>query len=372
RYLKDVLFPVCLAKVVAIQHSYPELYAILKRIPRYLKDLEIHYNSKDANTILDDLDDPNAAATVSLPAILEPFGSKGSLENLFKLFYQEKDATFKNLSPVELRLYFTLAGQTESQQLKGVDDTGQIVQPEMTYVPASEFTMGSNEADLQWVATQLGKNFDERHYQRELPRHALPLDTYEIGRYPVTNIEYQAFVQLAPHAPPAHWEKDQAPVELADHPVTNISWEDAVAYCEWLSGVTNSTYRLPTEIEWERAARGTDARRFPWGEVWRNNLANTKDAGMGATTPVGQYSPTGDSPAGCADMSGNVFEWTADWLQPYPDNPKEQGRYKEIYKVIRGGSFVQDQIEARCAHRGGQKPAVKAGNIGFRCVREVS
>ena len=107
------------------------------------------------------------------------------------------------------------------------------------------------------------------------------------------------------HEPPSHWGGKAPPDELRDHPVVYVSWRDCVAYAEW-AGV-----RLLTEQEWEKAARGIDGRVYPWGDEFDSARCNTYESGIGATTPVGRYSPGGDSPCGCADMAGNVWEWTA-------------------------------------------------------------
>jgi len=160
----------------------------------------------------------------------------------------------------------------------------------------------------------------------------------------VTNAEYTAFVAATRRAPPNHWNGPVPPVEIADHPVVFVSWFDARAFAEWIGG------RLLTEEEWERAARGVDGRRFPWGE-WVKGRCNSVEAGIGGTTPVGRFSPSGDSPRGCADMAGNVQEWTS----------SDSGKYK----VIRGGAFNHDRTLAQTffavRHMG-----FSSWNIGFR------
>ncbi len=103
-----------------------------------------------------------------------------------------------------------------------------------------------------------------------------------------------------------------------DHPVVNVTWHDAVAYCKWLAGVTGKAYRLPSEAEWEKAARGTDGRIYPWGDEWHRMRCNASGGKRGGTTRVGNYSPLGDSPYGCADMVGNVCEWTRSLYRVYP------------------------------------------------------
>lgn len=146
------------------------------------------------------------------------------------------------------------------------------------------------------------------------------LDAYYISRTPVTNAQYAKFVQATGHRAPEHWDGDTPPDEILDHPVTYVSWCDAQAYCEW-AGV-----RLPTEEEWEKAARGTDGQKYPWGnEEPTSGLCNF-NMNVGGTTPVGKYSPQGDSPYGCVDMAGNVWEWT-------------ESEYEDGKKKVYGGSY---------------------------------
>ncbi len=178
---------------------------------------------------------------------------------------------------------------------------------------------------------------DEKE-ERELPE-------FMIGRTPVTNAEYARFVAATGHEPPGHWVGGAPPEQIADHPVTHVSWHDARAYAEWTGT------RLLTQEEWEKAARATDGRAYPWGD-WEEGRCNSKEAGIGTTTPVGHYSPDGDSPYGCVDMAGNVFEWTA----------SVDGEYR----VLRGGSYNHNRDLAGCAFRVRHKPAYRYRNIGFR------
>jgi formylglycine-generating enzyme required for sulfatase activity len=164
------------------------------------------------------------------------------------------------------------------------------------------------EVDERWVVVPAGP-FLMGSSDNEKPQHTVELATYRIARYPVTNAEYQAFVQDSGHGPPQHWYGEDYPEGEGNHPVVNVYWLDALAYCEWLSEKTGKPYRLPTEAEWEKAARGTDGRIYPWGNEWDETKLNSRDSGPGDTTPVGQYSPGGDSPYGAADMAGNVLCW---------------------------------------------------------------
>jgi hypothetical protein len=168
-----------------------------------------------------------------------------------------------------------------------------------------------------------------------------------IGRAPVTNSEYVRFVAATNHEPPKHWRGGTPPQEMANHPVVYVSWHDAVAYAEWAGG------RLPSQEEWEKAARGSDGRAYPWGDDFDPGRCNTKEGGAGTTTPVDRYSPQGDSPYGATGMAGNVWEWTA----------SEQGDVR----VLRGGSFDAQSL-ARCAFRLRSFPDGRFRLNGFRVV----
>ena len=178
------------------------------------------------------------------------------------------------------------------------------------------------------------------------------LPEFWIAKTPVTNALYFRFVRETGHVSPDHWEGETPKVEIADHPVVNVSYEDAVAYADW------ARMTLPTEKEWEKAARGTDGRIYPWGDEWRDGYyCNTEEAGIGTTTPVGQYSPVGDSPYGCVDMAGNVFDWTASWY----DEEEEWG-------MLRGGSWNFERDIAQTANRDGTPITDRINDIGFRVV----
>ena len=220
----------------------------------------------------------------------------------------------------------------------------------MVAVPAGAFLMGSN------------KKKDKLAYDDEIPQHTLTLPAFRIGKYPVTNGQYVVFVAATGHAAPSHWRGNQPPSELRNHPVVYVSWYDAVDYCAWLSQALGREMRLPTEAEWERAARHTDGRIYPWGNDFDAGRCNMADTGIGGTSPVGIF-PAGDAVCGAADMAGNVWEWTSslwgkDAGKPefgYPYDPND-GRENlnapdSVARVFRGGSFWDGARSVRCACR---------------------
>jgi len=238
---------------------------------------------------------------------------------------------------------------------------------EMVLIRAGEFIMGSDS----------GRD-------NEKPQRKVYLPGFYIGRYPVTNAQFEAFVKATSYQTEAEkagsgwvrqgdeWEKVEGtdwrhpsgPVSSIAgkerHPLVQVSWNDAVAYAQWAGK------RLPSEAEWEKAARGTDGRTWPWGDEWVDGKCNTSEINVGDTAPVGRYSPAGDSPYGVADMAGNVWEWTADWYQRYPGSKHVSDDYERKYRVLRGGSWFFDQYYARCACRGWYDPDDRLNYVGFR------
>jgi formylglycine-generating enzyme required for sulfatase activity len=237
-------------------------------------------------------------------------------------------------------------------------------------IPGGPFLMGVSEAELAEHPTpgQL-----RRLLERSAPAHQVDVPAFCIDRYPVTHAQYHRFAEDGGYEReelwseagwewlsqqsrklPAYWEEYRW--NRPNYPVTGVSWYEAEAYARWAGK------RLPTEAEWEKAARGTDGRRWPWGDTWKGETANA-EADLGQLTPVGIY-PRGASPYGVLDMAGNVWEWTADWFTPYDDPQNKSDRLK----VLRGGAWNVERERTQCAARILSGPGTRGGGVGFRCA----
>jgi formylglycine-generating enzyme required for sulfatase activity len=240
------------------------------------------------------------------------------------------------------------------------------------------------------------KEQDPRAYDDELPQHEMRLRAYYIARYPVTQAQYAEFVRDTGHDVPSskygfeedrpfEWRDGSYPPGRANQPVVLVSWHDALAYCEWLTeklrvwdetpeplatllreegwGIT-----LPSEAEWEKAARGLGRRIFPWGNEANPERANYSDTGIGTTSAVGCF-PDGASPYGVEDLSGNVWEWCrTKWEENYRDHQGDDDLEGDARRVLRGGAFDDDVTGVRCAFRNGGDPFDRWYYGGFRVV----
>ncbi len=219
----------------------------------------------------------------------------------------------------------------------------------MVEIPAGDFIMGNDEGD-----------------DDEKPAHTVTLEAFEIDIFEVTNADFARFVEEtgyqteAEKAGEAGW---RAYAEGKDnHPVVKVTWNDANAYCRWAGK------RLPTEAEWEKAARGTEGFIYPWGNEWDPAKANTKESGFRGTVAVGSFAE-GASPYGLFDMAGNVWEWTADWYQAYPDSTYQSEYFGEKFKVTRGGGWFQEAKLVTTSNRSATDPSAANDDLGFRCAR---
>jgi formylglycine-generating enzyme required for sulfatase activity len=220
----------------------------------------------------------------------------------------------------------------------------------LVFIPSGHFLMGNDPTT------------DELADTSEQPQHELWLPGYWISRYPVTARRFKEFLDDSRYRPRLQARNHGR----GDYPVVDVAWRDALAYCEWLSRASGLHVTLPSEAEWEKAARGVDGRRYPWG----NHPPTTALCNFEQATPVGEYSPQGDSPYGCADMAGNVWEWTRSAFRRYPYNPND-GRESfagDEARVVRGLSFNNAEKLTRCAYRYNLKPMLHLGVLGFRVV----
>ncbi len=285
---------------------------------------------------------------------------------------------------------------------------------DMILIPEGPFLMGSTQQDIERLL-ELDKNIEAGRLENEMPQREVHLSAYLIDKYPVTNAQYKKFIESGGYNKRDYWSdagwqhiQEQDPLKGnglddvlhggQDCPVVNVSWYEAEAFARW------SGKRLPTEAEWEKAARGADGRVYPWGNEFDKTRLNCAEAKIEKPTAVTQY-PSGQSVYGCFDMAGNVWEWTADWYDsqyyhhapnkdpqgpsiaeenPYFGRPEEVGI--SIYelkpsaagkslsgcKVLRGGSWNgSGVVHIRCANRDYDEPAYKNDTIGFRCARTL-
>lgn len=286
--------------------------------------------------------------------------------------------------------------------------------PGMVKVPAGEFIMGSNNTG----EAQTGKEFGNAKpwYLDEHPQHKVKTPSYAIDQFEVTNAQYREFVHQAQHAPPTLWvesgyilslkpeklvpldveqlrklvvkvfhldidtakmDKEQLLAAVKDRlalmdklPVTFVSWFDAEAFCHW------SGKRLPTETEWEKAARGVQGNEFPWGNEWAPGKSNTGDESWDdGVAPVGSYT-SDKSPFDVYDLAGNVSEWVEDWYKPYPGSDYKSDDFGTKYKVVRGAAWGREghyaiKLFQRGAYRFNLSPDSTLADLGFRCAKNL-
>ena len=250
--------------------------------------------------------------------------------------------------------------------------------------------------DIAWVAVDGGSfvmgsdpQVDELADNDEQPQFSCTLNEqeYRISRYPITVAQYGAFVAAGGYGQRQYWtdagwawreagnvagpEQYGRSFECANHPQVGVSWFEAVAFCRWLSTMTGVEIRLPSEAEWERAARSTDGRLYPWGKEFDVLHCNMGETGIGKTCAVGSF-PTGESSDGCLDMAGNVFEWTRSQYREYPyvvdDGREDLTAGDDVLRTLRGGAFNNNRNLVRCAYRNRGNPRDQDDGVGFRVM----
>ncbi len=299
---------------------------------------------------------------------LSPVGKSGKIRELILIF--EKNGRIPNLIQL-CQQERPKESWPDSTQPQAIDHLlgeplvpRKLYEPEMMPIPAGGFLLG----DDQDVTAS--------------PQHSIELPTFYMSKYPISNAQYAEFIRQTNHetpSPSTGWSLRQPPQDKLDHPVVAVSWVDALAYCQWLSGDTDKSYRLPTEAEWEKAARGTDVRIYPWGNTWDENACNNKGTGTSAVTKYEAFA----SPFGCVDMVGNVQEWVSTiWGEdrkvaqyPYPHNAHDgrealmdDPQRPYLRRIHRGGSYKDSPEKCTCTVRGRIKPSSTNEARGFRIV----
>jgi formylglycine-generating enzyme required for sulfatase activity/energy-coupling factor transporter ATP-binding protein EcfA2 len=299
--------------------------------------------------------------------------------------------------------------RAEAGDVLGALDDPRLTEEAWVDVPAGEFLMGTKVQEIKELVKRYGKDYED-WFKREVPQRRVQVNTFRIGKYAGTNQEFKRFIDAggyearecwseagwnwlqgrpedekdlpewrrrAGRNAPRYWQDPNLGMRKPNRPVVGITWYEAQAYCKWLTERLwkegklgkGELVRLPREAEWEKAARGTDGRWWPWGNEWDAGRANTGEGGARSTTSVGIY-PSGASPCGALDMAGSVWEWTSSLYKRYPYKP-DDGREDpdaDGPRVLRGGSWCDTAELARCAYRVDGAPGLWAGRVGFRCV----
>ena len=224
-----------------------------------------------------------------------------------------------------------------------------LITAQMVEIPGGQFTIGSDTGGPD-----------------SKPAHKVDVPTFQIDVFEVTNSDFKAFVDATGYKTDAEKTGDKPwrtyAVGKDNHPVVKVSWNDAGAFCKWAGE------RLPTEAEWEKAARGTDGRTYPWGNDWDPKKVNGKESGIRGTTSVGSY-PTGASPFGVMDMGGNVWEWTASAAEHYPGNTTASKLYGTNLYIVRGGGWFDVKEQVASYYRNSATATTPNDDLGFRCAK---
>jgi serine/threonine-protein kinase len=276
-------------------------------------------------------------------------------------------------------------GDAPSANARVSDDSPSAVlkAPEgLIAIPGGNYMMGRNLSDEEKNFALGAPGRQIKIFSYDYPAHETTVSPFFLDRTEVSNAQYAEFVKATNRQAPADWNGNAPPANADLIPVTGVTYQDAIDYCSWRSGqrADGFNYRLPTEEEWEYAARGQDAGKpgapinlYPWGDQWLDGEANTKEARLDHPRNVDSY-PNGKSPFGILNMAGNVAEWTATDFNHYPGSdqqtPREAG-YQGTYQVVRGGAFFYPKEFAMTTTRVWARPEDKGPRLGFRCAADL-
>lgn len=340
--------------------EWRDLRALPQNLDRFLLDAERWEREESA-------EGEREAATSEGPPEWVRLRASGLPERHLKILRQ------LNGRQRHLLVYFATPPAVEvskKRSLTGKRDLFDLGSSAWVEIPAGSFSMGAQKAS----PGQPG--YDPEADGAESPVRRVTLSPFRLARYPVTNVDYAVFVAETGKEPPEHWEAGRIPEGKGEHPVVQVSWTDAVAFCEWLSrrvsgeGDDEHLVRLPTEAEWEYAARGEPGRRYPWGDEAPSDRRANFRSEVGDTTPIGSY-PEGATPDGIYDLAGNVWEWCGDWFGDYPpeDENDPTGLPSGASRVLRGGAFSGSPSLLRASYRLDARPDSRGATFGFRVVR---
>jgi len=295
------------------------------------------------------------------------------MRDLSRMGYTPKTDGYKSTVKAMVRIFDAAAEPIDLEtRIEAADALGQVGDPRLeednwVTIPPGTFYMGAQKGG------ENGRNHDPEIWGDESPVHAVTLRGFRIRRFPVTVQEFAAFIAARGYSAREHWtegfgkftepEDWERQKQYPNRPVVSVSWFEAAAYCSWAGG------RLPTEAEWERAARGPAGARYPWGDEPPLDPSYANYEGVDHPTPVGLF-PKGNTSERLCDMLGNVYEWCGDWFGPYraenQDNPT--GPKDGQAKILRGGAWVSLPQSVRVSYRNGYEPADRRDSIGFRCA----
>ena len=331
--LRDSIKPVRLAKIVIIQQYHPRLFELITGRPYLLSDLEQRFRSltKETSEALERAGrgTGTGAGEADISAgPLQDFLTNSLLRALLTCTpATDANANFIDLNAAQVRdyIYLTHSSVEETAPTKA-EAKALPFEPQLVSIPAGKFLLGTSDSELKEIAKLDTSDNYQKWIKNEAPQHEVTLPAYAIGRYPVTNAEFKRFIEDGGYTTQGYWTEagwkqkesdrwtkprlwDDAQWNDPAQPVVGVSWYEAAAYCQWLAKKSGKPYRLPTEAEWEFAARGKEGNRYPWGNTWDKTKCNNKENGANGTTPVGQFSPQGDSSFGVGDLAGQVWEW---------------------------------------------------------------